>query len=284
MIEDIRKKAFELLAGKKVDCFIGYERGTDGVNARPAFVYRVEDLHRLVFDKTCTHNLAKYLLNRKGKKTAVLVKPCDSRAINLLLVENQVERDDFYAIGVVCDGIYRTQWGKASDQLQPRCERCNLSTPPLCDYLVGEPIREKWTEDGHYADVAEMEKMAADDRRAFWEKQAERCIRCYSCRSVCPGCYCSECFVDRLDPEWVGVRIATPQNSLWHEVRAFHLAGRCVGCNECERVCIMDIPLSLLNRKLEKDVWELFQFRSGISVEKAPLATFKKEEDLDTVK
>ncbi len=91
--------------------------------------------------------------------------------------------------------------------------------------------------------------------------------------------------MDRLDPEWVGVRIATPQNTVWHEVRAFHLAGRCVGCNECERVCIMDIPLSLLNLKLEKDVWELFQFRSGMdSMQEAPLATFEKEEDLGTAK
>jgi len=43
----------------------------------------------------------------------------------------------------------------------------------------------------------------------------------------------------------------------------------------------MDIPLSLLNRKLEKEVRELFAFQAGLSSEQQPpFATFKKEEKL----
>ncbi|MBE0415724.1 MAG: hypothetical protein IBX36_04190, partial [Dehalococcoidia bacterium] len=52
-------------------------------------------------------------------------------------------------------------------------------------------------------------------------------------------------------------------------------------CNECQNVCPVNIPLSLLNRKLEKEVLELFNFQAGLSAEEAPpFATFKKEEKL----
>jgi len=67
---------------------------------------------------------------------------------------------------------------------------------------------------------------------------------------------------------------------MWQTIRSFHLAGRCIGCNECERVCPVDIPLSLLNRKLEKDVKELFAFQAGLDPEEQPhFATFKKEKN-----
>ena len=115
----------------------------------------------------------------------------------------------------------------------------------------------------------------------FWEEQFSRCIRCYACRQACPGCYCSECFVERLDPLWVGIRIAPGENEVWNTIRAFHLAGRCIGCSQCEQVCPMDIPLSLLNRKLEKETLKLFNFQAGMDAETSPpFSTFKKEEKL----
>ena len=41
-----------------------------------------------------------------------------------------------------------------------------------------------------------------------------------------------------------------------------HLAGRCSGCAECERVCPMDIPLNLLNRKMAQELFELYGFEA----------------------
>ena len=68
---------------------------------------------------------------------------------------------------------------------------------------------------------------------------------------------------------------------MWHIIRAFHLAGRCIDCNACERACPMDIPLSLLNRKLDKEVLRLFDFQAGLDTKTPmPLSTFKKEEKL----
>lgn len=277
--QQIREKARELLENGTVECVIGYETGSDGISARPAFIYNAAEVERLVFDNTCTHNLVKYLLNRKGKSTAVVVKGCDSRAMNLLLSERQIERDKAFVIGVVCPGIVEWGWNERSEQLQKRCDWCRQHTPVVSDFMVGDPVTEQPPAD--FADVAEEEAKTAEERAAFWQQQAERCIRCYACRQACPGCYCTDCFAESLDPEWVGIRIAPAESQMWNTIRAFHLAGRCISCNECERVCPVNLPLSLLNRKLEQKVLELFDYRAGMSEDApAPLITFKKDEKL----
>lgn len=279
--QQIRHKAKELLERGTVECVIGYERATDGAGARPLFVYEPEEVDKLIFDQTCTHNLVKYLLNKKDKTTGIIVKACDSRALNLLLNEKQIEREKVFIIGAVCPGMVETKWNQVSQRLQPRCQLCRQHTPLNYDFLVGEPPAEEAPPAEAYADVAEIEAKPVAERQAFWSEQSKRCIRCYACRQVCPGCYCSECFVEQLQPSWVGIRIALAENEIWQTIRAFHLAGRCSGCNECERVCPVDIPLSLLNRKLEKEVWELFDFQAGLSAEAVPpFATFKKDEAL----
>ncbi len=277
MVDEIRSKARELLTDGTVECVIGYERATDGVTARPLFAYTAEETDRFIMDNTCVHNLARYLLDRKGKPTAVVVKPCDSRTINLLVQENQIERDKVFAIGVTCPGVVEAHWGEVPDEAQPRCANCSLEVPAVYDFLVTMP-GERQTRTG-FPDVERMEAMSPEERREFWEKQFERCIRCHACRQVCPGCYCPICFVDQLDPTWVGIRNATPENQVWHLIRAFHLAGRCIECGECQRVCPVGIPLMLLNQKLASEVEGMFDFRPGLDAEtQPPFAVFKKEE------
>lgn len=280
MIQQIKEKAKELLDSGAVSCVIGYERASDGLTARPLFVYEAEDVDRLIFDETCTHNLVKYLLNRKDKPTAIVVKPCDARALNVLLAEKQLQRENVFVIGVACPGVVETGWNKKGDKLEARCQVCTQHTPPVYDFLVGEPIEEP-SPPSTFPDVADLEGKSAAERARFWAEQFERCIRCYACRNVCPGCYCTECLVEQVDPEWASIRLTPEENLMWHVMRAFHLAGRCVGCNECERVCPVNIPLSLLNRKLQQEVLALFDFQAGLGEDaQAPLATFKKDEKL----
>lgn len=280
LTQQIRNQARGLLESGTVKGVIGYERASDGLTARPFFAYEPAAVERLIFDETCTHNLVKYLLNKKNEKMAVVVKPCDSLTINLLLNEEQIKRDMVFIIGVSCSGVVETVWNQKGETLQARCQNCKLSKPVVYDFLVEQAAVER-PEGELYSDILEMETKPIATRKEFWLEQFGRCIRCYACRQICPGCYCPECFAEQLSPLWVGIRIASKENELWQTIRTLHLAGRCVGCNECERACPMDIPLSLLNRKLEKEVKELFAFQAGLSSEQQPpFATFKKEEKL----
>ena len=79
----------------------------------------------------------------------------------------------------------------------------------------------------------------------------------------------------------MGIAIDLPQKQFFHVMRAYHLAGRCSGCDACGEACPMDIPLSLLNRKIAKEVEVLFDYTTGRDAETPPpLATFLKEEDV----
>lgn len=264
----LREKARTLLETKQVACVIGYERASDGLGARPCFAYSPDEADRLIFDNTCVHNLAKYLLNKKGQKVAVVVKPCDSRSVNQLVLESQVKRDQVVVIGVPCSGVVDWRWGEGSDRIEQRCRGCTLRAPVVYDVLAGDGISGVAAPDGdRYSALKAMEARTSAERSAFWQAEFDACVRCYACRQVCPGCYCVECFVDQLNPMWVGPRIAPAQNQLWHIIRAMHQAGRCSGCNECERVCPVGIPLGLLNQKLEKVVEEKYSYRAGMQAE-----------------
>lgn len=278
IVSTIKAKARELLEKKAVECVIGYERATDGRTARPVFIYQADQVDRLIFDETCCHNLSKYLLNKNNGVTAVVAKACDARAINLLINEKQIQREKVFVIGVICAGVVEARWGMTGKELEVRCQDCRQHTPPVYDVLVGEPVTESAPAD-LYADVLAMEGKAPAEREAFWVEQSKRCIRCYACRNVCPGCYCPTCFVDLKEPLWAGIKVAPGENWMWNTVRAFHLLGRCISCNGCQRSCPVGIPLMLLNRKLEKEVSETFGFLPGADPGTlAPLATFKKEE------
>ena len=74
-------------------------------------------------------------------------------------------------------------------------------------------------------------------------------------------------------------------NMAWHIVRAMHLAGRCAGCAECERACPMDIPLNLLNRKMAKELKELYGHEAGLEPkEKGPLNEYREDDEQSFIK
>ena len=66
------------------------------------------------------------------------------------------------------------------------------------------------------------------------------------------------------------------EESNFHIIRAFHVAGRCTDCGECSRVCPQNIPLHLLNRKFIKDANELYgEYQAGAEAgSRAPLVNF----------
>jgi len=281
--EQIRDAARHYLENGDVSCVIGYERGPRG-DVRPAFIYEAGDVARLVWSADCNLNLVAYLHNfkrppRRGApipKVAVVVRPCDARAVNLLIHEEQIRRENVKVIGLTCAG------SEIHGQMRLACQFCQDRVPVIYDVLIesDRPVEVPDAQDD-YADVVEMESWTPQERLAYWVKEFDRCIRCYACRQACPGCYCFECVAEQVDPHWTSIALELPEKHFFHVMRAFHLAGRCVGCDACQAVCPMDIPLSKLNRKLAKEVETLFGYRTGDDPEAAPpLATFDPEERL----
>ena len=86
-------------------------------------------------------------------------------------------------------------------------------------------------------------------------------------------CNCPSCLAERDDSTWVGMGIRLNEKRTFHLMRAYHLAGRCVECNECERACPMEIPIGLLNRKLSKVMQETFDFHAGWTTAVSPIVT-----------
>jgi ferredoxin len=268
----IRNKATDLLESGQVDCVLGYEASArDG--ARPVFIYDVDETDRLIWNERCVHNLVTYLHDKKKpqkrgetpQQIAIVVKSCDSRAINVLLAEEQIARERLTIIGMACDGMK-----DADGEPLARCVRCADRMPTIYDILIGNPpIVDPPPET--YADLAEVEALLPNERLAFWLREFDRCIRCYACRQVCPGCYCTTCMFERDDGLWVDAGIELEQKHMFHLGRALHLAGRCVECDECERVCPMELPLSLLNRMLAREIETLFDHRAGRDKELSPL-------------
>jgi len=299
--QTIQQKAQELLAVGDVECVIGYEIGPRK-RTRPVFIYSPDDVEKLVWNEECTHNLTTYLPARfdnrrkagseSRRPIAVVVKPCDSQAINVHLVEQRYRREDVYVIGIACPGIkeLRPQSGMLSKKddlveprLQARCRSCEHREPFIYDTLIGEvedvhpALQPTSTEQLKYRTDPEwfdaVAKLTPEARLGFWWNQFDRCIRCYACRQVCPMCNCPICLYERDDSLWVGMGISVNEKRTFHLGRAYHLAGRCVGCNECDRVCPVGIPVSLLNQCIANEMQQAFGYVTGLTPIPHPLVT-----------
>lgn len=282
---EIRETARSLLAEGEVTTVIGYEVGSRG-RTRPAFIRKAEAVERLVWNQACTHNLITYLPGRppasrqgNGDRTddriAVVVKPCDSRTVNVHLAEHRYRREQIHLIGIACPGILEgAGFGRTEDgAFQARCQACMERVPPVYDTLIGEAPAGTDVVDPQAQMVAELNAMTPAERMAFWLDHFDRCLRCYACRQACPACNCPTCLYERDDSLWIGMAIRTEEKRAFHLGRAFHLAGRCIGCNECERVCPVNIPISLLNRCLSEEMERAYGFRAGEAPVPSPVTT-----------
>jgi ferredoxin len=212
----------------------------------------------------------------------------------MLLVENQFAREQVQVIGVVCPGVMEKSRQRpvglersvpatgdhrlATSRLQPRCQTCTQRTPYIYDWLVGDlrliPRSAESPPQGYPREgIAWLKQASPEERREFWLSQFDRCLRCYACRQACPMCNCPTCLYERDDSLWAGMGIEINEKRAFHLGRAYHLAGRCIGCDECERVCPVGIPISLLNRMLADEMAASFDYHAGYAAVPSPFVT-----------
>jgi ferredoxin len=307
-VKRLKETIIEVLPS--VDAAIAYGAGFDPLHIEPCFIKDAGQIEDLILNPLCEHNLAAYLPSQKGR-TAVVVKGCDSRSVVQLLQEGLIERERIVIIGVPCRGVVsvkkvmaavdhepvlsvgfedgslvvttpRGQKKLALEEISPdKCRTCQYPTPLIYDLLVDEPINADKPPEAVYEDIRSLEEDSLDGRKAYWEKETGRCIRCYACRNACPLCVCREsCIAETRDPHWMSQKSTAPEKMMFHLVHALHLAGRCTECGECERACPMGIPLGKLKKKINKDLKDLFGYVAGISAEdKPPLSTFRVDEE-----
>ena len=168
--------------------------------------------------------------------------------------------------------------------LQENCAICAHHNPTFHDELVADPVTEE-KKVGRYGDINAIESMSEDERWQHFTEILAPCIRCYACRNGCPMCYCPTCFVDESMPQWLGKSIDPVDSMTFHFLRAYHLAGRCTDCGNCERACPMDIKMRQLTKKLEKDIYELYGYEAGLSLDqRPPLDTYRPDDPQEFIK
>lgn len=284
----MQETARELLEKNEVQLVLGWAKGALWFQASPTVVRKPEEVGKLVWDDFGIQNLVNFLLDYRDteEKIGIFVKGCDSRAINRLIQDNQFSRERLYIIGLPCSGKKDPRTavaGKYTEAgqvpLAKKCTTCAYPNPVVYDAIIGEPVEARPNPE-RFKLVAELEHMTPDERYQFWSDQFAKCLRCYACRNACVCCSCRECVFEQTKPQWVGRDTSVAENQMYHMIRALHMAGRCVECGECERVCPVDIPLMLLNEKIIKDMNELFgPYDAGVNLEKKPPFGFFKVDD-----
>jgi formate dehydrogenase subunit beta len=175
------------------------------------------------------------------RPVALVVKGCDSRAVNVLFQEHILKRSDLILVGMPCRGVVdpqsaeelwrqrteskdsrrvcvtneglveiddrnrETRFAGLDEVMAPQCRVCTHRNPIGCDEQIWDNLEERVIADkDRYVQVDKLRTLQPSDRWKFWKEQFSRCIRCNACKDICPLCYCDECTIAKDCEQSVG--------------------------------------------------------------------------------
>jgi formate dehydrogenase subunit beta len=254
IVAEVRAHVAEKLP--ELDGVVALRRTSEGT--APYLFHAGDDLSQLVLDPRYPLAPVVSLLHKRypQARIGVVARGCDVRALVEMAKRQQVDPDRLFLLGVACTA--EEAQGCACAEPAPRLEGWPQGT------LVGTPVA------GAPPNplVAEYEQKSLEERRAFWQEQFRKCIKCYGCRNICPECFCESCALE--DPLWVEPGLLTPSFPMFHLIRAMHMASRCVACRECERTCPAHIPLTVLYDLMRRDIEALVGYVPGADLSAPP--------------
>jgi formate dehydrogenase subunit beta len=109
-------------------------------------------------------------------------------------------------------------------------------------------------------------------------EDTSRCIKCYSCISACPICYCVECSTKK---PYLVTPGQVPPGFMFHLIRFAHIADSCVNCGQCQELCAMDIPNSLHMHAQQVELEKMFGHVPGVDMSLPLLALVEEREERD---
>ncbi len=153
---------------------------------------------------------------------------------------------------------------------------------------------------------AEVEKRTASRRRAREEARRAlreeaagpeqlaatlaRCIGCHACRSVCPVCFCRQCYFDSealkvpaantlARAQRKGAARLPADTFLFHLGRMAHMSLSCVSCGACEDACPAHVPVAQLFDLVAGNTQAVFDYEAGRDrVEPVPTTYYEEDE------
>jgi ferredoxin len=255
MIDQVRAHVAEKI--RELDGVVALRQMGDGAVA-PYLFRQEDDLSQLALEPLYPLALTVSLLQKQfpQARLGIVARGCDARALIEMSKRNQVDAERLYLLGLAC-----------SAEKAGQCYCADPAPDPAqwpAAVVIGEPVAGAPPNPM----VAEYEGMSLEERRAFWQAQFVKCVKCYGCRNICPECFCEACALE--DPLWVEPGLLAPDFPMFHLIKAMHMTSRCVACRQCELACPADIPLTVLYDLLRRDIGDLMGYTPGLVLEAAP--------------
>jgi ferredoxin len=262
MIKKVQKLAREYFQSGKVEIIYGLKKHNNKVV--PSVFNKEDELKDLVISakepllnicRPSKKNIIRLIEEKYPEaKIGMVVRGCDERILIELSKRKQIKLDNIELIGVACN---------KEDAIA-----CNCPKPYPVHLDIGTKV------DGVIEDKKNKELLnkKLSERLSFWQYQFSKCIKCYGCRNACPLCFCKDCAMEQQ--EWTKTGEIPPEIPMFHFIRFYHLADRCIDCGECEAACPVDIPLLTISKQIRNDIKDLFDYESGLDAEQeSPLLT-----------